>query len=53
MTNICNEAEKIISYTIGREVITSEDIDAIVTTQITGKIFLMIDASGSKQANKL
>lgn len=52
MTNICNEVEKIISYTIGRDVITTEDIDAVVTTQITGKIFLMIDAIASKQSNK-
>lgn len=52
MTNICNEVEKLISYTIGRDVITTEDIDSVITTQITGKIFLMIDAIGSKQSNK-
>jgi DNA polymerase-3 subunit delta len=52
MTNICNEVEKIISYSIGRDVILPVDIDAVVTTQITGKIFLMIDAIGSKQSNK-
>lgn len=52
MTNICNEVEKIINYTFGRDVITTEDIDAVVTTQITGKIFLMIDAIASKQPHK-
>lgn len=52
MTNICNEVEKIISYTVDQDVIATEDIDAVITTQITGKIFLMIDAIGSKQANK-
>lgn len=52
MMNICSEVEKIISYTYGRVVIVPEDIDAVVTTQITGKIFLMIDAIGSKQSNK-
>jgi DNA polymerase-3 subunit delta len=52
MTNICNEVEKIISYSIGRDVILPVDIDAVVTTQITGKIFQMIDAIGSKQSNK-
>lgn len=52
MTNLCNEVEKIISYTANRDVITAEDIDAVVTTQITGKIFLMIDAIGSKQSGK-
>ncbi|MDD3174554.1 MAG: DNA polymerase III subunit delta, partial [Herbinix sp.] len=52
MVNICNEVEKIIGYTIDREVILREDIDAVVTTQIIGKIFQMIDAIGSKQPNK-
>jgi len=52
MLNICNEVEKIIGYTFGRELILPADIDAVVTTQITGKIFLMIDAIGSKQPNK-
>lgn len=52
MENICNEIEKIVSYTMGREIVTVEDIDAVVTTQITGKIFQMIDAIGTKQQNK-
>lgn len=52
MTNICNEVDKLVSYTDGRNIITNEDIDSVVTTQITGKIFLMIDAIGSKQAGK-
>jgi DNA polymerase-3 subunit delta len=52
MVNISNEAEKIISYSMDRSVVTNEDIDAVVTTQITGKIFQMIDAIGSKQESK-
>ncbi|MBP1754853.1 MAG: hypothetical protein H6Q59_1251 [Firmicutes bacterium] len=52
MINICNEVEKLISYTYGKEVITPEDIDTVITTQITGKIFLMIDAIGTKQQSK-
>jgi DNA polymerase-3 subunit delta len=52
MVNICNEVEKIVSYTLDRDIILPEDIDAVVTTQITGKIFLMIDAIGTKQPNK-
>ncbi|MGB4658005.1 MAG: DNA polymerase III subunit delta [Mobilitalea sp.] len=52
MTNICNEVEKIITFTYGRDVVTKEDIDEIVTIQITGKIFQMIDAIGSKQQSK-
>jgi len=52
MENICNEVEKIISYTMDRDVITAQDIDAVVTIQTIGKIFQMIDAIGSKQQNK-
>ncbi|MFT4146162.1 MAG: DNA polymerase III subunit delta [Mobilitalea sp.] len=52
MMNICNEVEKIISYTIGREIITTADIDAVVTAQVQGKIFQMIDAIAGKQSNK-
>lgn len=52
MINICNEVEKLINYTMGRDVILPEDIDEVVTTQISGKIFHMIDAIGSKQASK-
>lgn len=52
MINICNEIEKLTGYTLGREVITTQDIDKVVTTQITGKIFNMIDAIGSKQQSK-
>ncbi len=52
MVNICNEVEKLLSYTYGKDVITTEDIDAVITTQITGKIFLMIDAIGTKQQSK-
>lgn len=52
MINISNEIEKLTGYTLGREVITAQDIDTVVTTQITGKIFNMIDAIGSKQQSK-
>lgn len=52
MDNIKNEVDKIISYTLDHEIITTEDIDAVVTIQITGKIFQMIDAIGLKQQSK-
>lgn len=52
MMNLRNEADKLISYCMERDVITPEDIDAVITTQITGKIFQMIDAIGMKQQNK-
>lgn len=48
MVNIQNEVEKLIGYTGNRDLVTIEDIDKVVTTQITGKIFQMIDAIGSK-----
>lgn len=52
MINICNEVEKIISYAVDRDVISQQDVDAVVTTQISGKIFQMIDAIGSQQSGK-
>jgi DNA polymerase-3 subunit delta len=52
MMNISNEVEKLVGYAYGRDIIRPEDIDAVVTTQISGKIFLMIDAIGSKQQSK-
>jgi DNA polymerase III subunit delta len=48
MDYIQNEVEKLICYTLNHDVITTEDIDAVCTEQITGKIFQMIDAIASK-----
>ncbi|MEG1741916.1 MAG: DNA polymerase III subunit delta [Acetivibrio sp.] len=54
MKNLSNEIEKLIGYAYDREVITIEDVEAICTTQVTGKIFQMIDAIGShKQTEAL
>ena len=44
MENLEREMEKLFSYTLGRNEITVADIDAICTTQITNKIFDMIEA---------
>lgn len=52
MDNLNNEVEKLISYTHDRDTITTEDVDAVVTSQITGKIFQMMDAIGLKQQDK-
>jgi DNA polymerase III subunit delta len=52
MVNICSEVEKIVCYSLDRSIITQEDIDAVVTTQINGKIFQMIDAIGNRQPGK-
>lgn len=43
MENIRTEVEKLTAYTYGREVVEKEDIDAICTEQITGRIFQMMD----------
>jgi len=44
MGNIDRELEKLICYTMGRDVITAEDVDAITTEQVTNKIFDMVNA---------
>ena len=49
MENIHMELEKLLSYTIGREVITSEDVEEICTMQATGQIFEMIRAIAEKK----
>lgn len=52
MENISKELEKLFSYTLGEEEITVRDIDAICTTQITNKIFDMIEAVAAKRQKK-
>lgn len=44
MQIIKNELEKLIAYTDGREVITTEDVEQVCITQTTNKIFDMINA---------
>ena len=49
MENIHMELEKLLSYTEGRDVITSEDVEEICTMQTTGQIFEMIRAIAEKK----
>ena len=49
METINSELEKLICYALDKEVITEEDVDAVVTVQITNQIFAMIDAIGNKK----
>ena len=42
MSNIKTETEKLISYTMGRSVITRADIDEVVTITLKDKVFDMI-----------
>lgn len=44
MENIYQEWLKLSAYTLGRDVVTAEDIEAVCSVQTTGKIFEMIRA---------
>lgn len=44
MGNIDRELEKLLCYTLDRDVITTEDVEAVVTEQTTNKIFEMVNA---------
>ena len=52
MENLEKEMEKLFSYTLGRNEITVQDVDAICTTQITNKIFEMVESVATKQQKK-
>jgi len=52
MVNISSEIEKLISYSGEREVITKEDIDAIVSRQIGDHIFKMVEAMGRRDQTR-
>lgn len=44
MENISREMEKLFSYTLYRDVITEDDIEAVCVGQVTGQIFEMVEA---------
>ena len=52
MENIRMELEKLISYTLSREVITDEDVLAVCTVQVTNRIFEMVSAIVNRQPRK-
>lgn len=52
MENIRMELEKLISYTIGHDVITDQDVEAICTVHVTNKIFDMVSAIVNRQTTK-
>lgn len=52
MQNLEKEMEKIFSYTMGESEITAEAIDEICTTQVTNKIFDMVESVATKQQKK-
>ncbi|MCD8300388.1 MAG: DNA polymerase III subunit delta, partial [Clostridiales bacterium] len=52
MEVIANELAKLLSYTMDRNMITAEDVETICTTQISDKIFAMIDAIADKRQER-
>lgn len=44
MENIRMELEKLMGYTMGREIITDQDVEEICTARVTNKIFDMVAA---------
>ena len=52
MGNIDRELEKLLCYTMGRDVIKAEDVEAITTEQVTNKIFDMVNAIAEHEQNK-
>lgn len=44
MENIRMELEKLIAYTMGREIITDQDVEEICTARVSNKIFDMVSA---------
>lgn len=52
MENIRMELEKLISYTIGRDVITDQDVEEVCTVRVTNKIFDMVSAIVTRQTKK-
>lgn len=49
MQRIQGEVEKLVCYTMGRDLVTMEDVDAICVTQISNQIFDMVNAVADKR----
>ena len=52
MGNIRMELEKLITYTMGQDIITTQDIEAVCTTRTENKIFDMVRAVTEKNQRK-
>jgi DNA polymerase-3 subunit delta len=52
LDNLQMELEKLISYCMDKDVVTSDDVEMICTTRITNHIFDMVDAIANKQSKK-
>ncbi len=49
MENIDKELEKLFCYTLGREVISAEDVEAVCVVQTTNRIFEMVNKLAEKK----
>ena len=47
MNRISTELEKLLCYTMGREIITPQDVEAVCTAQTVNQIFEMVNAVGA------
>lgn len=52
MQNLEKEMEKLFSYTLGESEITVQAVEEICTTQVTNKIFDMVESVATKQQKK-
>lgn len=52
MNRLGTEVEKLVCYTMGRDVVTTEDVREVCTEQLTGKIFAMTEAMALGQKKK-
>jgi len=52
MELISQELEKLLSYTMGRDIITSEDVEAVCIERTENRIFDMINAMAEKRQKK-
>ena len=52
MMNISSELEKLICYSLGREEITAEDIDAVTTARIEEHVFVLTNAIAERHQKK-
>lgn len=52
MTIISTELEKLVCYTLEKDSILPEDVEAVCTARIQNKIFEMVDAIGNKNQKK-
>lgn len=52
MSNIDKELEKLLCYTLNKEIIEAADIEAICTEQVTNQIFEMVNAIGKRDQTR-